>query len=107
MKKFKILVLCLSIIIVSSVWTQADIHTEEDLSTQVEELKKEVEMLKKRIKILEQELQSLDHRSVAIPKTFLKLHQIPEGWEEYEFNGLKYYIIPLQDDSKKINRQKK
>lgn len=107
MKKFKIAVVCVSILLASSAWTRAETSTGENLSKQIEELKKEVEMLKKRIKILEQELQSLDHRSVAIPKTFPELQKIPEGWGEYEFNGMKYYIIPLQGGTKKTNPQKK
>jgi hypothetical protein len=60
-------------------------------------------MLKKRIKTLEQQLQAIAHRSVVIPKTFPKPQKIPEGWKEYEFNGMKYYISPLQTDSKKTN----
>ena len=107
MKKLKTLILCLSIIVVSSVWTPAEIVTDENLSKQIEELKIQVEMLKKRIKSLEKELQSLAHRSVVIPETFPKLQQIPKGWEEYEFNGMNYYIIPLKADSKKTSLQKK
>lgn len=107
MKKFKILVLCVSILVASSAWTRAETNTDEDLSKQIKELQNQVERLKKRIQCLEKELRSMADRSVALPKAFPKLQKIPEGWEEYEFNGMNYYIIPLQTDSKKKNLQKK
>lgn len=107
MKKFKIVVICMSVLLASTVWTQTETKTDEDVSKQIKELQNQVEMLEKRIQSLEKELKSLAHRSVAIPKTFPKLQKVPEGWEEYEFNGMNYYIIPLKIDSKKTDLQKK
>ena len=108
MKKFQILVLFLCVLVVLHSWIQAETNkNEDDLKKQIRELKNQVEMLKKRIKTLEKQLQSLAHWSIAIPKTFTRLQKIPEGWKEYEYNGMKYYIIPIQTDSKKTNLKNK
>jgi septal ring factor EnvC (AmiA/AmiB activator) len=108
MKKFQILTLFLCVLVVSQSWIQAETNKDEDaLKKQIKELKNQVEMLKKRIITLEKQLQAIAHRSVAIPKSFPKLQKIPEGWKEYEFNGMKYYIIPIQTESKKTNPPKK
>jgi len=108
MKKFQILSIFLCVLVASLSWIQAETDKNEDsLKTQIKELKIQVEMLKKRIKTLEKQFQSLAHRGVAIPKTFPKLQKIPKDWKEFEYNGMKYYIIPIQADSKKTNQQKK
>lgn len=108
MKKLQILTLFLCVLVVSQSWIQAETNKDEDsLKKQIKELKNQVEMLKKRIITLEKQLQAISHRSVTIPKSFPKLQKIPEGWKEYEFNGMKYYIIPIQTDSKKTNLKKK
>ncbi len=108
MKKLPILVLFLCVLVVSQSWIQADTNREdEDLKKQIKELKDKVEKLEKRIKILEKQLRSVELGSIAIPKTFPKLQQVPKEWKEYEYNGMKYYIIPIQTDSKKANQKDK
>ena len=108
MKKFKILAIFLCVLVASLTWIQAETDKNEDsLKKQIKELQNQVEMLKKRIKILEKQLQSLAKKGVVIPKTFPKLQEIPKDWKEFEYNGMKYYIIPLKADPEKTNRQKK
>ena len=107
MKKLKILAVFLCVLLASTAWVQTETDTDENLSKQIKELKIQVEMLKKRIKVLEKQLQSLTRRGVVIPETFPKLDKIPEGWREYEFNGMKYYLVPVQAETKKINTEKK
>ncbi|MGD8536658.1 MAG: hypothetical protein PVF66_12485 [Candidatus Aminicenantes bacterium] len=108
MKKFQILAIFLCVLLASLSWIQADTNNEEDsLKKQIKELKNQVEMLKKRIKILEKQLRSLAQKGVAIPKTFPKLQEVPKDWKEFEYNGMKYYIIPLKADPEKTNRKKK
>ncbi len=108
MKKFKILTIFLCVLVASLSWIQAETDKDEDsLKKQIKELKAQVEMLKKRVKFLEKQLQSLDHKGIAIPKTFPKLQEIPKDWKEFEYNGMKYYIIPLKADPEKINLKKK
>lgn len=54
---------------------------------------------------LEEKVASLESRlhkiTVAIPQTFPELKQLPKGWEKREFNGMSYYIIPVDQDLKK------
>lgn len=108
MKKFQILAIFLCVLVASLSWIQAETDKDEDsLKTQIKELKIQVEMLKKRIKTLEKQLQSLAYRGVAIPETFPKLQEIPKDWKEFEYNGMKYYIIPLKADPEKTNLKKK
>ena len=89
-------VLCLFVIALSRI--QAFPIRQEDQAKQIEELKKQVGALEQRIAILEGKLQKL---TLSIPQTFLDLKQLPKGWEKREFNGLKYYIIPIEQDVKK------
>lgn len=105
MRKIWVIVLCFSV--VCSIWAQEETNKGDDLSKQVEELQKQVRKLEMRIDSLEKQLEILSKRSVEIPETFPKLHKVPEGWKEHEFNGIKYYIIPVKSESTKINQQKK
>ena len=107
MKKIELLVvfLCLSIAFAGLI--QGETSSDEDLAQQVEELQKQVTQLEKRIETLEKTIQWLAQRSVEIPETFPKLHKMPEGWKEYEFNGVKYYIIPVKSAEKTPDRKKK
>lgn len=108
MKKFKILAIFLCVLVASLSWIQAETDENEDaLKKQVKELKIQVEMLKKRVNFLEKQLQSLDHKGIAIPETFPKLQKIPKDWKEFEYNGMKYYIIPLKDEPEKATLKKK
>jgi len=72
---------------------------QEDQTKQIEELKKQVGALEQRIATLENKLKKL---TLAIPQTFPDLKQLPKGWEKREFNGLKYYIIPIEQEVRKI-----
>lgn len=108
MKKFHILAIFLCVLVASLSWIQAETDKDEDsLKKQIKELKTQVKMLKKRVKILENQLQSLSKKGVVIPKAFPKLQEIPKDWKEFEYNGMKYYIIPLKDDPEKTNLKKK
>jgi len=71
---------------------------QEDQAKQIEELKKQLGALEQRITVLEGKLQKL---TLIIPQTFPDLKQLPKGWEKREFNGQKYYIIPIEQDAKK------
>jgi predicted nucleic acid-binding Zn-ribbon protein len=78
-----------------------------DFSEQIEELHKKIEKLEKQIKNLELKLQKFAYSRVEIPKTFPRLKKIPKGWKEFEYEGLKYYLIPLKNDSRNTELQKK
>ena len=80
---------------------------------QVAELKQQVDSLQARVKALEQRLGTLEAMKlsrvqvvpapkptpppVAPPMTLVpRLEPAPEHWQEWNFNGLKYYLIPLR-----------
>ena len=69
---------------------------QDETVQQVEQLKKQVAALEQRVKDLEGRLEKL---TIAIPQTFPNLMQLPKGWEKREFNGLSYYMIPLNQNS--------
>jgi outer membrane murein-binding lipoprotein Lpp len=94
--KWMVGILCLSVIALS--WGVAFPGGQEDLAKQVQDLKKQVAALEEKVASLESRLQKI---TVAIPQTFPELKQLPKGWEKREFNGMSYYIIPLDQDLKK------
>ncbi len=72
-------------------------------STQIEQLKKEVADLRHRVELLEERL-----KSDLIPATtkdgkerpgvinpYPGLRQVPQSWRQGEFNGVPYYIVPI------------
>ena len=40
-----------------------------------------------------------DDLHILLPMTALPDHGLPEGWQQQEFNGQKYYLIPLSPDA--------
>jgi len=65
---------------------------EDDPAKQVESLKKQVAALEERVEKLEA---ALKKPTVSIPQGFPELKQLPHGWLRREFNGIPYYIIPI------------
>ncbi len=72
-------------------------------SAQIEQLKKEVADLRHRVELLEERL-----KSDLIPATtkdgkerpgiinpYPGLRQVPQNWHQGEFNGMPYYIVPI------------
>jgi outer membrane murein-binding lipoprotein Lpp len=94
--KWMVGILCLSAIAMS--WGATFPGGQEDLAKQVQDLKKQVAGLEEKVASLESRLQKI---TVAIPQTFPELKQLPKGWEKREFNGMSYYIIPLDQDLKR------
>jgi len=70
--------------------------------SQVEELKKEVDSLRQRVESLEKQLK--DH-CLIIPRTVRESPMIirppgrpgpvPKDWHPFEFNGMTYYVVPV------------
>jgi hypothetical protein len=56
-------------------------------------LKTQIGALEERVGKLEVAIQRI---SVAIPQGFPELKQLPEGWQRREFNGVPYYVIPIE-----------
>ena len=81
-------------------------------STEVElkALRTQIASLEERVKKLEDQLhlsKLLKDYSVTIPQTFPKMPQVPKEWQKRKFNGIPYYVIPLQqmpNKSPEVNR---
>jgi hypothetical protein len=64
-----------------------------DVMAQFEQLRDRVAKLEARIKQLEKK-----PTYITVPDSRLPLpamRTIPDGWQEREFNGMKYYLVPL------------
>lgn len=72
----------------------------------------EVVLLKKRVAILEKKVDSLEKRlsekeqslKLVIPPKFPEMQPLPEGWQQREFNGLPYYLVPLDKNTPKSEK---
>ena len=97
MKKYKALIMVIVLLFTSSAFLQAESNQDEDLAKQIEDLNKKIERLEKHVQILEKQLKKYADSRIEIPQTFPKLDKIPKNWKEYEYQGVKYYLIPLSD----------
>jgi outer membrane murein-binding lipoprotein Lpp len=77
---------------------------EDDPARQVESLKKQVAALEDRVAKLEAAIQKI---TVSIPQGFPELKQLPKGWRRREFNGIPYYIIPIDSGAKVQSLEKR
>jgi hypothetical protein len=66
----------------------------QDRTLGLEDLQKKIAALEERVAGLEEKLQKV---TVSIPQSFPNLKSLPEGWSRLEFNGLPYYVIPLNE----------
>lgn len=76
----------------------ADSGTTPD-NSELEALRSQVEALEARVDVLEKLLgaKQRDPNGVIVPP-ILHGRPVPENWSRREFNGMPYYIIPLQHD---------
>jgi hypothetical protein len=72
-------------------------------AAQIAELKKQVEALELRVDRLAEELRRV---TVRIPEGFPELKQLPKGWQKRWFNGMPYYIIPIDVNVEKKSEKK-
>ena len=72
----------------------------------------EIALLKKRVDALENKVNSLEQRlsekekslKLVIPPKFPEMQPLPEGWQQREFNGLPYYLVPLDKNTPKAEK---
>ena len=78
----------------------------EDKSTpkpsELDILKKQVKDLEARVAVLERLLKATprEPNALILPPS-LHGRRVPESWSPREFNGMPYYVIPLQHDPNK------
>ena len=74
-------------------------------SAELDELKRQVSSLRERVEALEKRtiivsrLQPRTHEfMIKLPEALRRRTYLPKGWQEREFNGITYYVIPLGQD---------
>jgi hypothetical protein len=109
---FSIGCLAVGLVVVGS-WNSLRGEESSNPEQPIAELKQHIDGLQARIKALEQRIEKLEAAkpsSVQVlqaPKlppsttappmiTAPRPDQLPNGWQEREFNGMKYYLIPLR-----------
>ena len=77
----------------------AKTESSESIEAELKTLKSQVASLEKRIKTLE--IQLADRAIKDVPLIIPQTPQAPKGWQKRQFNGIPYYVIPLQQNSNK------
>jgi len=72
-------------------------HGASDLKAVVADLTKKITALEKRIEKLEAGQQTI----VISPTMAPEVKVLPKGWQRREFNGMPYYIVPLDKKQSK------
>jgi len=106
MRRF-LLLICLVILIPLTVLALgANTESNESVEAELRVLKLQVKSLEERIETLETKLlaeKAPKELPLIIPR---QMPQTPKGWRRKEFNGIPYYVIPL-DQSSKIKKTTK
>jgi len=84
-------------------------------SSEVEQLRNEVAALRQRVASLEERLK--DGSVFVVPKDgknrpdiidpYHGLQRVPPNWKRFEFNGMPYYIVPIDNTHKPANETTK
>jgi hypothetical protein len=72
----------------------------EQLRKQIAELQRRVEALEKRLAEGQRPSRPVEPPSLALPRSGRLPRQIPPGWQRREFNGVPYYIIPIEQQNR-------
>ena len=75
----------------------------EQSKTEIQQLQAEVTNLERRVLDLEQRVRKLETIKLAIalsPGLLPERSPLPEGWQKRYFNGVPYYIVPLENKEK-------
>ena len=96
MKRRKSLLGFLSFLLVTAVIIPAVPVSQESADKKIENLQTQLASLELRVAGLEKHIERL---TLAIPQKFPDIQQLPKGWQRHEFNGMTYFIIPVDKDS--------
>ena len=77
--------------VLGSVWAVAANERQEPKPS-------EVEALRDRVKALEDRVAAMEEQVRVAPRLLRTPRQVPERWQPREFNGMTYYVIPIEQD---------
>lgn len=106
MRRFLLLIGLIILISLTVLVLGATTDSSKNVENELKSLKSQVKSLEKRVKILETKLlveRTPKELPLIIPH---QIPQTPKGWLKREFNGIPYYVIPLQKNPKKIKSGK-
>ncbi len=97
--KTSIAIVVIGCCVLGSVWAMAAGEQPDSNSSELEKLKDRVKTLEDKVAALEKQLRisSRVPRALPLPQ-FPRGRQAPEGWLPREFNGIPYYVIPIEQD---------
>ncbi len=81
-----------------------------DPEDSVARLRERIDMLERRIENLEEKLPSAKHESRSAVRRSVRRprgQSAPPGWRRREFNGVPYYVIPLEENSRESTRRRR
>jgi len=97
--KTSIAIVVISCCVLGSVWAMAASEQPDSNSSELEKLKDRVKTLEDRVATLEKQLRSSQRVPRALPlPQFPRGRQVPDTWLPREFNGIPYYVIPIEQD---------
>ncbi len=106
MKRTGLLLLCGAIVAGTILYVGAAAPTSSSgSSSEIEQLKKEVADLRQRMESLEQRWKDVltpaaiteGRMRPDIINPYFGLRQVPQNWKRGEFNGIPYYIVPINE----------
>jgi hypothetical protein len=72
----------------------------EQLRKQIAELQRRVEALEKRLGQRQPPRRLIEPPSLVLPRSSRPPRQSAPGWQRREFNGVPYYIIPIEQQNR-------
>jgi len=99
MRRFLLLIVLTILIPLTLLAFGAKTDSNKSIEAELKSLRSQVESLEKRVITLETQL--ADRALKDIPLIRPQMPQVPKKWRKREFNGIPYYVIPLQKNPKK------
>jgi len=102
MRRFLLLIGLVILIPLTLLASGAKTESCENIQAELKSLRSQVESLEKRVTTLETQIADRAFKDLPLimPRT-PQMPQVPKGWRKRQFNGIPYYVIPLQKNPKK------
>lgn len=105
--KMSIAIVVIGCCVLGSVWAMAAGQKADSSPSEIEKLKDRVKTLEDKVAAMEKQLQVSPRVPRALPlPQFPRSRQAPDSWLPREFNGIPYYVIPLEQDPNRMPPRK-
>lgn len=100
--KTSIAILVVGSCLLGGMWAMAAEEPKDDKPSDLDALKERIQVLEDRVAALEKERMVIP-RVPRTPETRRPVpdRQVPKGWVPRDFNGHRYYVIPIAQDPNK------